>query len=88
MTGAQLLLSAPRLGFRHPEGGRLLLYSCNFFLLGRRLNIGGKALTNVLKETVSFRAFNLQDETLLMDAVKEQLCFVSMRPLVDLRLAK
>ncbi|CAI6011848.1 unnamed protein product [Closterium sp. NIES-65] len=42
----------------------------------RRMNVGGKALTNVLKEAVSYRAWNMMDETLIMDHAKEQLCFV------------
>ena len=28
----------------------------------RRLNVGGKLLTNLLKETVSFRHYNMMDE--------------------------
>ncbi|CAI5497631.1 unnamed protein product [Closterium sp. Naga37s-1] len=46
----------------------------------RRMNVGGKALTNVLKEAVSYRAWNMMDETLIMDHAKEQLCFVSLFP--------
>lgn len=44
----------------------------------RRLSIGGKALTNFLKETVSFRSWNMMDETAVINAVKERLCYVSM----------
>jgi actin-related protein 6 len=43
----------------------------------RRLNLGGKALTNLLKETVSYRSLNMADEGLLMERLKEQLCWVS-----------
>lgn len=43
----------------------------------RRLNLGGKALTNLLKETVSYRSLNMSDEGLLMERLKEQLCWVS-----------
>jgi actin-related protein len=43
----------------------------------RRLNLGGKALTNLLKETVSYRSLNMGDEGLLMEQLKEQLCWVS-----------
>jgi actin-related protein 6 len=43
----------------------------------RRLNLGGKALTNHLKELVSFRSWNMMDETAVVNAVKERTCFVS-----------
>jgi len=35
----------------------------------RRLNIGGKLLTNYLKELVSYRQWNMMDEYLLMNQV-------------------
>ncbi|CAI5485586.1 unnamed protein product [Closterium sp. Naga37s-1] len=54
----------------------------------RRMNVGGKALTNVLKEAVSYRAWNMMDETLIMDHAKEQLCFVSLFPTRHLPLAR
>ena len=43
----------------------------------RRLSIGGKFLTNYLKELVSIRHYNMLDETHLMNEVKEAICFVS-----------
>ena len=43
----------------------------------RRLDIGGKFLTNYMKEIISIRQMNLLDETHLMDQVKEAACFVS-----------
>ena len=43
----------------------------------RRVNVGGKALTNQLKELISFRAMNMMDEFLLMERVKERLCYVA-----------
>jgi actin-related protein 6 len=36
----------------------------------RRLNIGGKLLTNYLKELVSYRQWNMMDEYLLMNQVR------------------
>ena len=42
----------------------------------RRLTVGGKILTNYLKELVS-TSFNMSDETHMMNQVKEQICFVS-----------
>lgn len=44
----------------------------------KRIDLGGKALTNYLKELVSFRSLNVMDETFLIDDVKEELCFVSL----------
>jgi actin-related protein 6 len=43
----------------------------------RRLDIGGKFLTNYLKEIISIRHYNLMDETYLTNEVKETVCFVS-----------
>ncbi|KAJ2793023.1 Actin- protein 6, partial [Coemansia helicoidea] len=43
----------------------------------RRVDVGGRMLTNYLKETVSFRYWDMTDETYLMGDAKEQCCFVS-----------
>lgn len=43
----------------------------------RRLDIGGKFLTNYLKELVSIRHYNMLDETHLMNEVKEAVSYVS-----------
>ncbi|KAI9840297.1 MAG: Actin- protein 6 [Sclerophora amabilis] len=43
----------------------------------RRLDIGGKFLTNYLKELVSIRHYNMLDEMHLMNEVKEAVCYVS-----------
>lgn len=53
----------------------------------KRIDLGGKALTNYLKELVSYRSVNVMDETLLMDDVKEKLCFVSLDVPRDLHIA-
>jgi actin-related protein 6 len=42
-----------------------------------RLNIGGKFLTNYLKEVLSYRQYNMMDETYLINKVKESTCYVS-----------
>jgi hypothetical protein len=52
------------------------------------MDLGGKALTNYLKELVSYRSLNVMDETLLIDDAKEKLCFVSLDVPCDLRLAR
>lgn len=44
----------------------------------KRVNVGGKLLTNYLKETISYRAWNMMDETHLMEDIKKRLCFVSL----------
>ncbi len=43
----------------------------------RRLDIGGKFLTNYLKEFVSSRQYNMSGETYVMNEVKEAVCYVS-----------
>jgi actin-related protein 6 len=43
----------------------------------RRLEIGGKHLTNYIKEMVSMRQYNMVDETYIMNEVKEAVCYVS-----------
>lgn len=53
-----------------------------------RLNIGGKFLTNHLKEVISYRHYNMMDETYLINKVKETCCFVSQNFSVDLENVK
>lgn len=43
----------------------------------RRIEIGGKLLTNHLKEILSYRQLNVMDETYVINQVKEDSCFVS-----------
>lgn len=54
----------------------------------RRIDLGGKALTNYMKELVSFRSINLMDEPYLMEHIKDQICFVSQNPRDDLKESK
>ncbi|RUS13577.1 actin-domain-containing protein, partial [Endogone sp. FLAS-F59071] len=54
----------------------------------RRISVGGKLLTNQLKEVVSFRYYNMMDETYLMNEVKEACCYVSQDVFKDLDLCK
>ncbi|XP_003738456.2 actin-related protein 6 [Galendromus occidentalis] len=44
----------------------------------RRINIGGKALTNYLKDALSYRQLNVMDETYVVNQVKEDVCYVSL----------
>lgn len=50
----------------------------------KRVNVGGKLLTNYLKETISYRAWNMMEETHLMEDIKKRLCFVSLDFQVDM----
>ncbi|ODV91199.1 hypothetical protein CANCADRAFT_51969 [Tortispora caseinolytica NRRL Y-17796] len=43
----------------------------------RRIDIGGKLLTNWMKETISLRHYNVMDETFLVNEIKESVCFVA-----------
>ncbi|KAL8672701.1 MAG: hypothetical protein Q9168_002861 [Polycauliona sp. 1 TL-2023] len=43
----------------------------------RRLDVGGKLLTNYLKELLSIRHYNLMNEEHLVNEAKEKSCFVS-----------
>nr|ACO11440.1 Actin-related protein 6 [Caligus rogercresseyi] len=43
-----------------------------------RIDVGGKLLTNHLKEIVSYRQLHVLEETYVMNACKEDACFVSL----------
>lgn len=44
----------------------------------KRVNVGGKLLTNLLKETISFRQVNVQDSTYLVNQIKEKYSYLSL----------
>ncbi|CCH46221.1 Actin, cytoplasmic 2 [Wickerhamomyces ciferrii] len=44
----------------------------------RKFEIGGRFLSGVLREMVSFRHYNVTDETILVNNIKEKSCFVTM----------
>lgn len=54
----------------------------------KRLDIGGKALASYMKELVSQRAFNVMDDTLIVEDMVRKSCFVSLDLHADLRLAR
>ncbi|KAF9465310.1 actin-related protein Arp6 [Collybia nuda] len=54
----------------------------------KRLDVGGKLLTNQLKELVSFRQWNMMDETYIMNDVKEACCYVSSNFKRDLEICR
>jgi actin-related protein len=68
----ELWLEAPRMLAPAESGltSHALLFS---------LDIGGKLLTNLLKETLSFRQWDMMDETCLVSAIKERCCFIAQR---------
>lgn len=43
----------------------------------RRVDLGGKHLTNLLKEVISLRYFDLHQDTKIVNDIKEDVCFVS-----------
>lgn len=43
----------------------------------RRIDLGGKALTNHLKEIISYRQMNVMDETYVINQCKEDVCFIA-----------
>lgn len=45
----------------------------------RRINVGGKLLTNILKELISYRQWNMMDEYYNVNDAKELLCYASTR---------
>lgn len=53
-----------------------------------RMNIGGKVLTNLLKEVISFRHYNMMDEFYLINQVKEDVSFISTNFSKDLEIAQ
>ncbi|KAI7898543.1 actin-like protein ARP6 [Cokeromyces recurvatus] len=54
----------------------------------RRLNVGGKLLTNHLKEVVSFRSYDMMEETYIINDVKEKSCFISKDVYKDLDICR
>lgn len=44
----------------------------------RRIHVGGKLLTNLLKQILSYRKFNMMDEFYIVNEAKELLLFLSM----------
>lgn len=54
----------------------------------RRIDIGGKVMTNHLKEILSYRQLNVMDETYVINQVKEDSCFVSQDFMADMEIAK
>lgn len=43
----------------------------------QQVSVGGRLLTNYLRETLSFRHYNMMEDTYLVNLIKESSCFVS-----------
>lgn len=54
----------------------------------RRIDVGGKLLTNYLKELVSYRHWYMMDQTSTMEHAKEKACYVTTRWSEDWEAAK
>ncbi|KAK9477763.1 actin family [Lipomyces japonicus] len=54
----------------------------------KRLNIGGKLLRNLLKETISYRHYNMMEDSEIVNHIKEQACLVSSNFTADLEISK
>ena len=54
----------------------------------KRLDFGGKAATNLLREVVSHRSLNVMNEPYVVERMKEETCFISQDSGADLRLAQ
>ena len=52
--------------------------------INTRIDVGGKLLTNHLKELVSFRQWNMMEETYIVNDVKEKCCYVSTQFSTDI----
>ena len=68
----------------------VLRCSCKFLQLitAYRIDVGGKLLTNHLKELISFRQWNMMDETHIINHVKETCCYVSQNFKEELEICK
>lgn len=56
------------------------------FLPGvKRIDVGGKLLTNYLKEAISFRQLDVKDDTRVIDELKHALCYCSTDLDADMR---
>lgn len=53
----------------------------------RRIDVGGKVLTNHLKEIISYRQLHVMEETYVMNQVKEDACYVSQNFIKDMEIA-
>lgn len=53
-----------------------MLKGVPYYKAVKKLDIGGRFLSGLLKETISFRHYNVMDETILVNNIKEKCIFV------------
>lgn len=51
----------------------------------KRVNIGGKLLSNYLREIISYRYYNMMDESQLVNLIKEEMCYLSLDYINELK---
>lgn len=51
----------------------------------KRIDVGGKVLTNHLKEIISYRQLHVMDETYVINQMKEDSCFISKNFNIDMK---
>lgn len=61
---------------------------CSSKPLRYRIDIGGKLLTNYLKELLSYRQYDLMAETYIANDVKEKCCYVATNYAQDMELTR
>ncbi|PRP89165.1 actin-related protein 6-like [Planoprotostelium fungivorum] len=54
----------------------------------KRIDVGGRFLTNAMKEAISFRQLNLLEETYLTNLIKEKCCYVPIDFYKELQVCK
>lgn len=54
----------------------------------RRIDVGGKLLTNHLKEMISYRQLNVMDESYVINQVKEDACYAAVDFNAEMELAR
>ncbi|KAL1131184.1 hypothetical protein AAG570_012420 [Ranatra chinensis] len=54
----------------------------------KRIDVGGKLLTNHLKEIISYRQLHVMEETYVMNQIKEDACFVAYDLMANMAKAK
>ncbi|GME70379.1 unnamed protein product [Ambrosiozyma monospora] len=55
-----------------------VIYGLPYWKAVKRMPIGGRILNGYLRELISFRHYNVTDETLLVNRIKETSCYVAL----------
>ena len=67
---------------------RKALVTFAVLLFSFRINIGGKVLTNHLKEVISYRQLMVMDETYVINQLKEDVCYISTQYDTDMKTSR